>query len=65
MNLSLEKLEDLILTEDNLAAILGVGVKQLAYLRKEKGLPCVYVTRQTRIYLGPEIYQFLEKLSEA
>ena len=64
LNLSLEKLEDLILNEADLAAILGVDIKRLAYLRKEKGLPCVYLTRQLRIYLSTKVYEWLSKLSE-
>ena len=64
LNLSLEKLEDLILSEKDMAAVLGVDVKRLGYLRTEKGLPCVYLSRTTRIYLAEAVYDWLKKLSE-
>ena len=64
LNLSLEKLEDLILNEADLAAVLSVDIKRLAYLRKEKGLPCIYLTSRLRVYLAIKVYEWLTKLSE-
>ena len=64
LNLNLDKLEDLILNEADLASLLGVDTKRLAYLRTAKGLPCVYVSNRVRIYLGIKVYEWLEKLSQ-
>lgn len=63
ITLSLEKLEDIILSEVDMAAVLGVDRKKLPYLRKERDLPCVHITRTTRIYLATEVYEWLEKLA--
>lgn len=63
LNLNITSIEDIILSEVSLAAVLGVDRKKLPYLRKERDLPCVHITRTTRIYLATEVYEWLEKLA--
>ena len=64
LNLNLSGFEDIVLSEVGLAAVFGIDIKRMAYLRSDKGLPCVYLTKNTRIYLASEVYEWLVKLSE-
>lgn len=64
LSLSLDKLEDIVLSESDMGAVLGVDVKRLGYLRTEKGLPCVHMSRTSRVYLAVKVYEWMEKLSE-
>ena len=62
-NLTPRNLEDLVLSEKDLGGILGVEPKRIAYLRKEKGLPCIHITTRARVYLAEDVYQWIDKLS--
>ena len=64
LNLNVNGIEDIILSEGSLAAVFGIDVKKMGYLRQEKGLPCVYLTKRTRVYMVTEVYEWLDKLSK-
>jgi len=43
--------------------LLGVNRKQLDYLRREKGFPCVRLGQRIRVYLADEVLGFIKQES--
>jgi hypothetical protein len=56
-------LEQQIWNEASITELLGVNRRQLDYLRREKGFPCVRLGQRIRVYLANEVLDFVRKHS--
>jgi len=54
-------LEQQIWSEQSIMELLGVDRKQLDYLRREKGFPCVRLGQRIRVYLADDILKFVKQ----
>jgi DNA-binding transcriptional MerR regulator len=54
-------LEQQIWSEQAIMELLGVDRKQLDYLRREKGFPCVRLGQRIRVYLADDILKFVKQ----
>ena len=56
-----QRLEDAVLSEEDLCALLGIDKKVLDDLRREKGFPFVRLTAKARVYLTDDILAWLKR----
>ncbi|HEY79338.1 MAG TPA: helix-turn-helix domain-containing protein [Dehalococcoidia bacterium] len=56
-------LEQQVWNEEAIMELLGVNRRQLDYLRREKGLPCVRLGQRIRVYLANEVLDYIRKQS--
>ena len=54
-------LEQQIWSEQSIMELLGIDRKQLDYLRREKGFPCVRLGQRIRVYLAADILDFVKQ----
>ena len=54
-------LEQQLWSEQAIMELLGVDRKQLDYLRREKGFPCVRLGQRIRVYLADDILKFVKQ----
>jgi hypothetical protein len=56
-------LEQQVWNEQFIMELLGINRKQLDYLRREKGFPCVRLGQRIRVYLADEVLGFIKQES--
>jgi hypothetical protein len=54
-------LEQQLWSEESIMELLGIERKQLDYLRREKGFPCVRLGQRIRVYLADDILDFVKQ----
>lgn len=52
-------------SETALAELFGIPVKKVQYMRREKGLPAIKLTRTVSVYLTEEIEEYLAERRKA
>ena len=56
-------LHDAVYSEKDVLELFGINKNQLRRLRKERELPCVFLSHYARVYIGDDVIAWLRKLS--